>query len=183
MKKNELKYRFKKGSRKAFSVVYDKYCDAMYVVCLRYTKNTDEAADILQESFIKIHEKCKSFNTEYELGGWIKKIVVNTAINHIRYNKRFELVDDFDSFDNEAFFLDDGFDLEDSNDLQKNLLTILKEIPVGYQTIFNLFVFENLSHKEISDYLSISESTSKSQLFKARKLISKILIERKIVKL
>jgi len=183
LKKNELKYRFKKGSRKAFSVVYDKYCDAMYVVCLRYTKNTDEAADILQESFIKIHEKCKSFNTEYELGGWIKKIVVNTAINHIRYNKRFELVDDFDSFDNEAFFLDDGFDLEDSNDLQKNLLTILKEIPVGYQTIFNLFVFENLSHKEISDYLSISESTSKSQLFKARKLISKILIERKIVKL
>ena len=152
----------------------------MYAVCLRYTKNTDEAADILQNSFIKIHEKCHMFNPEYELGSWIKRIVINTAINHIRQNKKFELVDDFEKIEN----IDQIEEIEyyETKNLHEQLLEILKEIPTGYQTVFNLYVFENLSHKEIADYLSISESTSKSQLFKARKTISKLLIERQIIK-
>ncbi len=152
----------------------------MYAVCLRYTKNTDEAADILQDAFIKIYEKCHSFNPEYELGGWIKKIVINTAINHIRQNKKFELTDSFDvGFESEQ---NEEVEYYETKNLQEILIEVLKEIPVGYQTVFNLYVFENLSHKEIAEYMGISESTSKSQLFKARKTISKILIERKIIK-
>ena len=180
MDKQRLKKKFCEGNRRAFRIVYDSYADAMYAICLRYTKNTDEAADILQNAFIKIHEKCSSFNPEYELGGWIKKIVINTAINHLRQNKRFELTDNFDV----GFETGEETEIEfyETTNLHDQLLDILKEIPVGYQTVFNLYVFENLSHKEIADYLSISESTSKSQLFKARKFISKILTDRNIIK-
>lgn len=180
MDKERLKKKFREGNRKAFRMVYDDYADAMYAICLRYTKNTDEAADILQNSFIKIHEKCGSFNPEYELGGWIKRIVINTAINHFRQNKKIELTDNFEG----EFDTEDNAEIEyyETKNLHEQLLEILKEIPEGYQTVFNLFVFENLSHKEIADYLSISESTSKTQLFKARKAISKKLIERKIIK-
>ncbi|MFD1550666.1 RNA polymerase sigma factor [Putridiphycobacter roseus] len=161
--------------------MYDKYCDAMYTICLRYTKNTDEAADMLQDAFIKIHEKCDSFNPAYELGGWIKKIVVNTAINHIRQNNKFDIVDSFESFEAtleepEIFRQEDN-----SANIQDQLIQILKEIPTGYQTVFNLFVFENLTHKEIANYLEISENTSKTQLFKARKLILKKLQDKKIL--
>lgn len=181
MNKNRLKQKFKEGNRKAFNTVYDNYCDAMYAICLRYTKNTDEAADILQDSFIKIHEKCDSFNPEYELGGWIKKIVVNTAINHIRQNNRFEVVDNFEAFQDENDMEEVILNEDDSHNIKDHLMQILQEIPSGYQTVFNLFVFENLTHKEIASYLEISENTSKSQLFKARKLILKKLQEKNLV--
>lgn len=180
MNKEKLKKKFSEGNRRAFNIVYDNYCDAMFAICLRYTKNRDEAADILQDSFIKIFEKCKTYNPEFEIGGWIKKIVINTAINYLRKNKRFDLTDNFDAFENTEEIND--FEIENTNGLYENLLDILKDIPIGYQTVFNLFVFENLSHQEIADYLNISVNTSKSQLFKSRKMITKILIERKIIK-
>lgn len=181
MKDEALKKKFIAGSRKAFSIVYDRYCDAMYNICLRYTKNTDEAADMLQDAFIKIHEKCDKFNPEYELGGWIKRIVINTAINHIRQNKRVDLIEDFGTIDSGESELE-NFEITETQDLKTELVNILNSIPDGYRTVFNLFVFENLTHKEIADYLNVSENTSKSQLFKAKQMISKILIEKKLVK-
>lgn len=181
MKDEVLKKKFVAGNRKAFSEVYDRYCDAMYNICLRYTKNTDEAADMLQNAFIKIHENCASFNTEYALGGWIKRIVINTAINHIRKNKRMELVDDFADYDKEDSVLE-NFEISEVPDLKTELTKILNDLPLGYKTVFNLFIFENLTHKEIADHLEVSENTSKSQLFKAKQMISKLLVEKNLIK-
>ncbi len=181
MKDEALKKKFIAGSQTAFTIVYDRYCDAMYNTCLRYTRNTDEASDMLQDAFIKIHEKCSSFNPEYELGGWIKRIVINTAINHIRQNKRVDLVEDFKAFENIETSLE-NFEIVDTPDLKSELISILNDLPIGYRTIFNLFVFENLTHKEIAEHLDVSENTSKSQLFKAKKMISNILLEKKLIK-
>ncbi|MFK8045143.1 MAG: RNA polymerase sigma factor [Crocinitomicaceae bacterium] len=181
MKDEALKQKFINGNRKAFTVVYDRYCDAMYNVCLRYTRNTDEACDILQDAFIKIHQKCDSFNPEYELGGWIKRIVINTAINHIRQNSKIDLVEDFGTFEGTESELE-NFEVAKTQDLKSELIAILDMLPVGYKTVFNLFVFENLTHQEISNYLNVSENTSKSQLHKAKKMISKILIEKNLIK-
>lgn len=153
----------------------------MYNVCLRYTRNTDEASDMLQDAFIKIHQKCDMFNPEYELGGWIKRIVINTAINHIRQNNRIDLVEDFKTFEDSEEPLQ-NFEITETVDLKTELINILNDLPVGYRTVFNLFVFENLTHKEIADHLDVSENTSKSQLFKAKKIISKILIDKKLIK-
>lgn len=181
MKDEALKKKFVAGSRKAFTEVYDRYCDAMYNVCLRYTKNTDEAADMLQDAFIKIHQKCDSFNLEYELGGWIKRIVINTAINHIRKNNKVDLVEDFKMYDSSDSELED-FEIVETPDLKAELLTILDSLPTGYKTVFNLFVFENLTHKEIANFLKVSENTSKSQLFKAKQMISKLLVEKNLIR-
>lgn len=180
MNKEKLKKKFSEGNRRAFNIVYDNYCDAMFAICLRYTKNKDEASDILQDAFIKVFEKCETYKPEYEIGGWIKRIVINTAINYLRKNKRFDLTDNFDSFENIEEVKD--FEIENTNGLYEKLLEILKDLPTGYQTVFNLYVFENLSHKEIADYMNISINTSKSQLFKSRKMISKILSEKNIIK-
>jgi RNA polymerase sigma factor (sigma-70 family) len=181
LKDEALKKKFVAGSRKAFTIVYDRYCDAMYNICLRYTRNTDEAADMLQDAFIKIHEKCNSFNPEYELGGWIKRIVINTAINHIRQNKRIDLVEDFNTMDGGENELE-NFEIVGDKDLKSELIDILNSLPEGYRTVFNLFVFDNLTHKEIAGYLDVTENTSKSQLFKAKKMISKLLIEKNLIK-
>lgn len=153
----------------------------MYNVCLRYTRNTDEASDILQDAFIKIHQKCDMFNPEYELGGWIKRIVINTAINHIRQNNKIDLVEDFKAFEDSEETLE-NFEITETVDLKTELINILSDLPIGYRTVFNLFVFENLTHKEIANHLDVSENTSKSQLFKAKQMISKILIEKKLIK-
>lgn len=153
----------------------------MYNVCLRYTRNTDEASDILQDAFIKIHQKCNLFDTQYELGGWIKRIVINTAINHIRQNSKIELVEDFKAFEDSEETLQ-NFEVTETINLKTELVNILNDLPIGYRTVFNLFVFENLTHKEIANHLEMSENTSKSQLFKAKKMISKILIEKKLIK-
>ena len=94
LEKERLKRKFIKGNKKAFDLIYGQYCDAMYTICLRYTKNADEAADILQDAFIRVYEKRQLFNPEFELGSWIKRIVINEAINHYRVNKKFELIEE-----------------------------------------------------------------------------------------
>lgn len=176
MNDKKLKEKFIRGNKKAFDIIYADYSQAMYMLCLRYTKNQDEAADILQDAFIKIYEKREQFNPIYPLVSWIKKIVMNEAINHIRQNKRFELVEDDQFFDGEEAH---EFEINptDHKEFIQQLKTILNELPEGYRMIFNLYVFDNLKHQEIAEYLDISVNTSKSQLSKARKFLKKKLEE------
>lgn len=156
--------------------MYAQYCDAMYTICLRYTKNEDEAADILQDAFIKIYEKRELYDPKYAIGGWIKRIVINEAINHYRQNKRFDLVEDDGYFEEEQA----EFELEERSDLKEVLQKVLNELPDGYRTVFSLYVFENLTHNEIAEYLGVSPNTSKTQLSKARKMIKSKLEEKHI---
>ena len=158
--------------------MYGAYSSAMYSICLRYTRNEDEAADILQDAFIKIYEKRQLYNPEYPLGAWIKRIVINEAINHFRVNKRFHFVDDDSYFDQ----TEEAIELKEESRLKEILAEVLRELPDGYRTVFNMYVFDNLKHQEIADYLGVSVNTSKTQLVKARKMIRKKLEERNITK-
>ncbi|MDA7803089.1 sigma-70 family RNA polymerase sigma factor [Crocinitomix sp.] len=180
MDQDKLKKQFINGNKKAFDIIYRDYSGAMYTICLRYTKNTDKAADILQEAFIKVYKKRDLFNPIYDLGGWIKRIVINEAINQYRVEKRFEFIEDetyFETEDDEALYIDNN-----GIDIKKTLNEILEELPDGYRTVFSMYVFDNLKHQEIADYLEISINTSKTQLSKARKMICKKLEAKNITR-
>ncbi len=176
--KEKLKKKFIRGNKKAFDIIYSDYSQAMYSICLRYTKNQDEAADIMQDAFIKVYEKRKLFNPEYEIGAWIKRIVINEAINHYRVNKKFDFIEDDNYFEME----DEVIEVVNEENIKNVLNQVLTELPDGYKAVFNMFVLDNLSHKEIADYLGISVNTSKTQLLKARKMIRTKLEERNITR-
>ncbi len=177
---DKLKRKFIRGNKRAFDIIYRDYSAAMYTICLRYTRNTDKAADILQDAFIKIYQKRELFNPEYDLGGWIKRIVINEAINHYRVEKKFEFIEDdtyFETGDENELFIE-----ENEINLKEILNEILEDLPDGYRTVFTMYVFDNLKHQEIADYLNISINTSKTQLSKARRLIKLKLEEKNITR-
>ena len=181
MDKNKLKRKFIRGNKRAFDTIYMDFSSAMYSICLRYTKNTDEAADILQDAFLKIYEKRKTFNPEFELSSWIKRIVINTAVDHYNKNKKMILIEDDHYFETEIEDEDEHIEIENIENLKIKLLETLQELPEGYRTVFNLYVFDNLTHQEISEYLKISISTSKSQLSRARKSLKNLLENKNII--
>jgi RNA polymerase sigma factor (sigma-70 family) len=176
LEKEELKKKFIQGNKQAFDWIYANYSKGMFSLCLRYTKNQDEAADILQEAFIKVYEKRSLFNPEFEIGPWVKRIVIHEAINHLRVNKRFELVEDDNYFD----AVDETIELTDASVIKDVLLGILRELPDGYRTVFNMYTIDRLTHQEIAEYLGVSVNTTKTQLFKAKKMIRAKLEERSI---
>lgn len=163
---------FREGDRKAFDEVYAAFSAAMYGVCLRYTRCADDAQDVLQETFIRVYRNCGQYSPERPLAAWIKTITINCALTFIRRHYRFELKEEEAYFDGEHEM---SFDSEDQEQLRKQLLAVLTKLPDGYRTVFNLFVIENLTHKEIAEYLDISENTSKTQFFKAKKMIQQLL--------
>ncbi len=172
-----IQEQFARGDKKAFDVIYSTFSPAMFGICLRYTRCRDDAQDVLQEAFIKIFRAAKTYTPEMPLASWIKKITINSALSYIKKNYRFILQDD-ESFFNQVEEIDLASD--NFNELNQKLLHVLNQLPDGYRTIFNLFVIDNLTHKEISLYLEISENTSKTQFFKAKKMIKQLLISEKV---
>lgn len=168
----EISRKFKDGDRKAFDAVYAAFSAAMYGVCLRYTRCADDAQDVLQEGFIKVYKHCSQYSLDKPLAAWIKTIMINTALTYIKKTYRFELHDEERYFDEQHEMV---FETEDQEILKKQLLAILNKLPDGYRTVFNLFVIENLTHKEIAEHLGVSENTSKTQYFKAKKMIQSLL--------
>ncbi len=180
MEVDKLKKKFIRGDKKAFDLIYKDYSAAMYAICLRYTRNEDKAADVLQDAFIKIYQKRESFNPTYNLGGWIRRIVINEAINLYRLERKYEFIEDdryFESEDDTELTLDPS-----SQNIQKILTEILDELPLGYRTVFSMYAIDNLKHQEIAEFLNISINTSKTQLLKARKLIKLKLEEKNITR-
>ncbi len=168
----EISRKFKDGDRKAFDAVYAAFSAAMYGVCLRYTRCADDAQDVLQEGFIKVYKHCGQYSLDKPLAAWIKTIMINTALTYIKKTYRFELHDEDRFFDDQHEMI---LETEDQELLKKQLLAILNKLPDGYRTVFNLFVIENLTHKEIAEHLGVSENTSKTQYFKAKKMIQSLL--------
>jgi RNA polymerase sigma-70 factor (ECF subfamily) len=148
----------------AQELLYRRYASKMFGVCLRYASNKMEAEDILQEGFIKVFANLKNYRGEGSFEGWIRKTMVNTAINHYRKNLRY-----FQNIDIESVDIHDTFDKNGLSSLtEEELLKLVQELPQGYRMVFNLYVIEGYSHKEIAEQLNISENTSKSQLSRAR---------------
>ncbi len=161
-----------KGNRQSQRELYDLFSGRMYMVCLRYTKSQQEAEDVLQESFIKVFKSIKNFRGESRLEYWIKRIVINTALNNQR--KKLYMYPMVDVEETKDVFVEEGimsgYGLEE-------LLGMIRELPTGCQIVFNLFAIEGYSHKEIAEKLNISEGTSKSQFSRAKKLLQEQILK------
>jgi len=159
------------NKRKYQKKLFDLYYGKMLGVCMRYAKNPDEAKDMVQNGFIKVFKKLEVYNFTGSLEGWIRRIMVNTAIDQIRKNKRdpFQLNEEMQisNVEEDVPFEAQEAETETKINAEKAIKAI-SELSAGYRTVFNLFVIEGYSHKEIADYLGISEGTSKSNLAKAK---------------
>lgn len=162
-----------KGKRRDQNRLYTKYAPALLGVCMRYSRNKDEAEDILQEGFIKIFMNIKSYRGEGSFEGWMKRIMVNTAITHNKQTLKHQYHTDIDEIEETHEIRAGGSHEPAGTQLPKEkLMNIIQNLPEGYKMVFNLYVFEQYTHKEIAQILGISENTSKSQLSKARKLLT-----------
>ena len=147
--------------------LYDLFAPAMLGVCFRYTKNMDDAEDILQEGFVKVFNNLHQFKNEGELGGWIRRIIVNTALSYLKTNSRYQ---------HDLLFEDMPLHAVSTHDPEvllnaKELSELIRQLPPGFQTIFNLHAVEGYSHVEIGSMLGIRDSTSRSQYARARALL------------
>lgn len=150
--------------------LYNRFSPRMYAVCLRYAGNEDEAEDILQEGFIKIFKKLDSFRSEGSFEGWIRRIFVNTAIEHFRRKKYMQSVSEKEENTIE------GNDVSVLDKMAaKDIMALIKQLSPGYRTVFNMYVVEGYTHKEIADMLGISEGTSKSQLSRAKVILQDLV--------
>ena len=153
--------------------LYRRFSPRMYGVCLRYAGTSAEAEDILQEGFIKVYKKLSSYRREGSFEGWIRRIFVNTAIEHFRRKTYQQPITEQHENTVEGKYLSVLDDLA-----EKDIMKLIQELSPGYRTVFNLYVVEGYTHKEIGDLLNISEGTSKSQLARAKGALKKIIESR-----
>lgn len=161
-----------RGDRKCQQELFLRYSGKMLAVCTRYTRHRMEAEDILQDAFIKIFDNINKFEFKGSFEGWVRRIVINTALKN--YSKK--------SFKQEQIGLEYQPELPLDPDVynsleEEELLNLIHKLPDGYRVVFNLYAVEGYSHKEISELLGIQESTSRSQLVKARKMLQSMIVD------
>lgn len=150
--------------------VYQLFSDKLFAVCLKYSRNYEDAEDTLQDSFITIFSKIKQYKNTGSFEGWLKRITINTALQKYREITPIALVKEI-SDEEET----DEIDLENPVFSATLLLEFIQKLPDRYRLVFNLYVLDNYSHKEIATLLKISEGTSKSNLSRARKILKEKL--------
>lgn len=158
-----------KGDKEAFRALFGKHHPWMMGICMRYCRDRNDAKDVLQECMIKIFNHIGGFTyqADAQFVAWLKRIVVNTSLNFIRQQSK----EAWDSIDENQpiVFADESDDYsETSGWSEEKLLGLINQLPAGYRAVFNMYVFEQMTHKEIAQELGISENTSKTQLMKAR---------------
>jgi RNA polymerase sigma-70 factor (ECF subfamily) len=158
------------GNRRMQEELYRRLSPRMYAVCLRYAGNAEEAEDILQEGFIKVFKKLDSFRSEGSFEGWVRRIFVNTAIEHFRRKRYLMPVTEKEENTIEGKYISVLDELA-----EKDILALVQELSPGYRTVFNMYVVEGYTHKEIADMLGISEGTSKSQLSRAKVILQEMV--------
>ncbi len=158
------------GDRKAQYELYQRFAPKMFGVCLRYAGTTDEAEDVLQEGFIKIFKKISSFRSEGSFEGWIRRIFVNTAIEHFRRKTYLQPITEKEEVNVETQYLSVLDNLA-----EKDIIKLVQQLSPGYRTVFNMYVVEGYTHKQIADILGISEGTSKSQLSRAKVILQDLV--------
>jgi RNA polymerase sigma factor (sigma-70 family) len=156
-----------KGKGTAQKQLYQEFAPTMLGVCYRYTKSEHDAEDILQEGFVKVFKFLGQYNNEGELGAWIRRIMVNTALNYLKKSRKYQHDLLFDTKELHVVTADDPEVLLHA----KELAELIRQLPTGYQTIFNLYAVEGFSHVEIGQMLGISDNTSRSQYMRARQLL------------
>ena len=169
----------RKGNGRAQSELYDRYSGRFLGLCRRYIGSIDEAEDIMIGGFMKIFEKIHQYKGQGSFEAWMTRIMVNESLTYIRKNKNMSLNVSIEAADREPDYRTAETHLD-----AEQLLALVDELPIGYRTIFNLYVMEGYSHKDISELLNISEGASKSQLSRAKvQLKGKVLaLEEKMKK-
>jgi len=158
------------GNRQMQELLYSQFAPKMFGVCLRYAGNTEDANDIIQEGFIKIFKNIGKFRNEGSFEGWVRRIFVNTSIEHFRKKVKLYNVTEVQENTIEDKELD-ALDVLAA----KDIIHIINELSPGYKAVFNLHVIEGYSHKEIAGLLGITEGTSKSQLARAKGVLKNII--------
>lgn len=164
----------KNGSRTAHKKLYDIYKVKMFTLCLRYMSNKQDAEDMLQEGWVKVFKELNSFdNSKGTFYGWIRKIFVNTNLEFLRKKRIY-----FDDLADSVISIDYSYEMDIIGSMSlKEIVDILQSLPNGYRSVFNLYVIEGFTHKEIGEILNISPNTSKTQLMKAKQMMqSKVKI-------
>jgi RNA polymerase sigma-70 factor (ECF subfamily) len=166
-----------KKDRKAMEELYNRFSPKMRAICFRYTRSVFEVDDILQEAFIKVFTKLDTYSGQGSLEGWIRRVVVNTAINYYHSNQNFNLHVPYEDVREESF---EAVEIAEKVSVDE-LYDAINELPAGYKIIFNMFAIDGYSHKEIADSLNITESTSRSQYTRARKHLINLLEKKNYV--
>lgn len=167
-----------KNDRASQKALYEMFYGKMLGVCSRYSNSNDEAQDILHEAFLKVFNSIKNFNHTGSFEGWVRRIMVNTAIDHLRKNKKNHLIVSTVYANQKAVNIPDEA-IEDDlflNIDREEILKAVQELTPAYRAVFNLYVIEEHTHKEIAELLEISEGTSKSNLSKAKFNLKKSLM-------
>ncbi|HBS85454.1 MAG: hypothetical protein A2W91_16735 [Bacteroidetes bacterium GWF2_38_335] len=167
---------FRDKDRLVHKLFYEHYADSMFRLCFRYLKNEHDAEDVMVTGFMKVFDHVKTF--EYRgkgsFDGWVKRILVNESLMFLRKNHNFNMVPE-----NYCKEIDEDFS-PDSEISAEEIFNLVRTLPIGYRTVFNLYAVEGFTHKDIAKKLGISENTSKSQLSKARNAIIKLLEDNKM---
>jgi RNA polymerase sigma-70 factor (ECF subfamily) len=155
-----------KGKRKAQEKLFNLFSEEMFGVCLYYSKDYSEAEDTLHDGFMKVFEKIGQFQHKGSLAGWIKRVIINTALEKFRKkNQLYVLGDEFESYED----IDPRNVINDIS--MQDLIKLIRELSPKYRMVFNLYAIEGYSHKEIAEMLGITEGTSKSNLARARYIL------------
>jgi len=161
------------GNRYAQKMLFEKYRSLMFSICMRYAKSRDEAEDVMIDGFMKIYTSLSEFKKKGSFEGWMKKIMVNAAINNYRSNLKHY----YNTTIDDENFLEIKNETDDfkTNYSAEYLIKLIQGLPDGYRMVFNLFEIEGYSHKEVAEMMNISISTAKTQLFYAKKTLQKKL--------
>ena len=154
----------RKGDRKAQKALFDRLAPRMFPVCIRYAGDRETAEDILQDGFVTLFSKLDTYKGEGSFEGWARKIFVNTALMYLRKKDALKMSDDLEN----ARHLASGTTTQIENIGYKELIKLVTSLPTGFRTVFNMYVLEGYSHKEIAEILNITETTSRTQLSRAR---------------
>lgn len=154
----------RRGDRRSMKKIFDDFSENMYAISLRYVNDSMIAEDIVSTGFIKAFERLNQLDDSSKFAGWLKRIVVNLCLDHLKSTKN-----KFENIDDHIFHIDSGNQKDPLDELGlKNILELINSMPDGYKTVFNLYEIEGYNHIEIANMLDVSVSTSKSQLMKSK---------------
>ncbi len=159
----------RRGDRLAQNMLYKRFAPKMFGVCKRYVRSREDAQDVLVEGFFKVYDNIEKFRGAGSFEGWIRRIVVNQALMFLRKKHNFQLTVEVSNIEVQT-----GISIEDEL-AAEDILNLLNKLPVGYRTVFNLYVVEGYKHREIADIMGISINTSKSQLILAKKRLRTLI--------
>lgn len=161
------------GKRQAQSRLYKQFAPLMFTVCLRYSRNREEAEETLQEGFVKVFEHLNQYKYAGSFEGWIRKIMVNCALEKYRRKSQLHAIVPIEKAEEQPVSHEEALSVLGT----KELLQMVQQLPSVYRMVFNLYVFEGMKHREIAELLGISEGTSKSNLFDARAILQKLIAQ------